>query len=800
MNIAKNNPIRRGRGRAQRLAAILLLAGALLTDAPAATVTAVTPLPANLFLAGRPCQFSGVIGGATWSVRDWEQRVVEQGTKSDAAPLAVSLPAGYYKLRVLQSGTTLTVPFGIVVDPALRIADAQSPYALDSAQSRHAGSAAGRDLAAAAELARLAGVPQVRDRFSWKDTNAVRGQYHWGRDAGSIQALATRGVDVLDVVSGAPAWTRTQSKDLPNDLFALHDFARAAGRQFAGSVSAWEFWNEPDLDTCRDPAWDFATAQKAAYLGFKAGAPAAQVLIGSNAVQPTSRFFELALENGAGAGFDIYNVHLYGSENGYPTIIADKERLLARFGLAGTPIWATEVGTAKEETGGAPPLVGSNREHSETQERAQAEHVVKALVTLHSEKVQRSFYFMLLPYNERNGQKPWGLLRWNWTVKPGFIALANLTSVLADHEFIATVNLPGVEAYLFEKRGQPAATRRQTVVFWAASQPATVAANWARNARLTDLMGTPRTLALNSSGQPLLQATSSPQFLTNVTPFATPAAPPPVPGPQTPQPVVLGFSLTDPSIIVNRTALNLPASPVAGALKVWNFSDQSRTVSLVNSSAGILLGALPATLTLPPRQVLSVPLSIARSTASVARPQIKISGTSAGKPVTPLVVPARPEGSAFNQTRVALSNAALWRSNSSGTLTMQGDAAANAMRFSAQFRPNTEWWVYPAFKVKTAGVKLTGSAGLAFEIRAETATVNVEHSYVIIKTTNAWGNTKAFMFPFQITTAWQTVTLLWDYDAPADFVAANAVEIQIGANPAQAQFSYTVRRLNILTP
>ncbi len=787
---------RRWSQTASLILALVLFAGAGFAQTP----RVLTTLPAGLYLEAQPLKFDGLISGAAWSVRDWQARVVAQGTQGGGTALTLpALPIGYYKLTVLQSGKTFNLPFGVVTNPAGRTADPKSPYALDSAQAWHSESVAGRDLVAAAELARLAGVPQVRDRFSWKDTNAVRGQYNWGRYANSIQALAARGVDVLNVFSGAPPWTRTTADDMPNDLLALHDFARAAGRQFPASVSAWEFWNEPDLDTCRDPAWEFAAAQKAAYLGFKAGAPKARVLIGSNAVHPTTRFLELALENGAGAGFDIYNVHLYGSENGYPSIIAEKERLLARFGRANTPIWATEIGTAKEETGGAAPLVGNNREHTEAQERTQAEHVVKSLVTLHAENVQRSFYFLLLPYNERNGQKPWGLLRWNWTVKPGYLALAHLTSVLADHEFIALVTLPGVEAYLFEKRGQPAATRKQTVVFWAANQPVSVAANWARNARLTDLMGAPRTLALNASGQPLLQAGTSPQFLTNVTPLAAPLASPPPPPPPAIQPVVLGFSLNDPSIIVNRTALNLPATPVAGTLKVWNFSDQSRSVALVNASAGVQLGTLPATVALQPRQVVSVPLSIARSAASAPRPQIKISGTSGGIPVSPLVVPMRPNADSFNQTRVAISNTGLWRANSSGTLSMLGNAAANTMRFTVNFRPGTEWWVYPAFKVKTAGVQLAGSAGLAFDIRADTVPVNVDLSYCIVKTTNAWGNTKLFKFPFYLSNSWQTVTLLWDYDAPEDLVEANAVEIQIGANPAQAQLIYTVREMKILT-
>ena len=60
-----------------------------------------------------------------------------------------------------------------------------------------------------------------------------------------------------------------------------------------------EFWNEPDGGFAgAQSAWDFASAMKAASLGFRAGAPEVPVLNGAFCTFPVSPYIAAALENG----------------------------------------------------------------------------------------------------------------------------------------------------------------------------------------------------------------------------------------------------------------------------------------------------------------------------------------------------------------------------------------------------------------------------------------------------------------------------------------------------------------------
>jgi hypothetical protein len=411
--------------------------------------------------------------------------------------------------------------------------------------------------------------------------------------------------------------------------------------------------------------------------------------------------------------------------------------------------------------------------------------------------VQRSFYFLLLPYNENNGTVPWGLLRWDWTVKPGFCALANLTSILAGHNYAGKLNVAGVNAWVLEKRGQVAANRKQTVVFWASGAPVSVTAAWAKGSQLTDLMGTPRALTLNSAGLPVLAVGAAPQFLTNVTPQLNAGAAPPA-APAVPlQPVVFQFAPADVSLISNRTSFNPGTAAAPASLKVWNLSTTSRAVTLANASSGVTIGTLPGSVTVPARQQVTVPLTLTRTASAVTSPLVKITGSSGGMAVAPLVVPIRPGASAFKATPASIWNTGFWRSNSGGTLAMLGDKTTNSIHFNAQFSATASatWWVFPALVLKSAGLALHNTAGVVFDTKADGTSVKIQRSYAIVKMSNG----SAYQIPIWIGTSWFTNTILWEYDAPEEFDPSAAIELQIGANSGQAQLGYSVRNLGILT-
>ena len=72
---------------------------------------------------------------------------------------------------------------------------------------------------------------------------------------------------------------------------------------------------------------------------------------------------------------------------------------------------------------------------------------------------------MLLPNNESAGKKVWGQLRHDYTVKPGYVALATLIKQLGDATMIGEMKMSeGIRGFLYR---QPNGS--QTVVLWAVS-------------------------------------------------------------------------------------------------------------------------------------------------------------------------------------------------------------------------------------------------------------------------------------------------------------------------------------------
>ena len=79
---------------------------------------------------------------------------------------------------------------------------------------------------------------------------------------------------------------------------------------------------------------------------------------------------------------------------------------------------------------------------------------------------RKDFLFSLHPVNERDRTKAWGLLRWDYSAKPAYVALANLTWQLEGARYVGALNpAEGVRGFLYQ---MPDGS--QTLVFWSESE------------------------------------------------------------------------------------------------------------------------------------------------------------------------------------------------------------------------------------------------------------------------------------------------------------------------------------------
>ena len=112
---------------------------------------------------------------------------------------------------------------------------------------------------------------------------------------------------------------------------SVTEFARKAAETFKGQMTDWEFWNEQDIGFAPESAWDYASALKAAYLGFKAADPALPVAIGGYAMTPIAEYADVVMANGAKDYFDIFNIHAYRPISNYAQIMEDIRNYLKRW-------------------------------------------------------------------------------------------------------------------------------------------------------------------------------------------------------------------------------------------------------------------------------------------------------------------------------------------------------------------------------------------------------------------------------------------------------------------------------------
>ncbi len=777
--------------------------------------------PANVFTTQQQLAFEPAtplgFGRWQWRVVDWQGSEKLRGNWEAKAGILTlpQLDVGYYRLQLQDSKGQWSrwLPFAVVLP--LEQAQAHEldiPYAMDSAQSWLASPGfAGNSLQPAgayeliSDLEALGGFSMIRERLSWSEVNPQPGVYRWGRYATNADLLSERGISVLGMFHNAPQWTKEGLKSLPHDLLATYEFCKAAAKKFSGQMTAWEFWNEPDLmNFNQDPSWDLAAAHKAAYLGFKAGDPNVDVLIASNCVHPAPKFFDVLMQNGVGDYMDSFNFHVYAQLDQYQKIVEEKRQFLSRHGQEAKPMWVTENGLRVEGTGKEDPIVpgGTLREHDREQELAQAELMVKAQITMQALGVARDFSFVFPPYNEGGGGKAWGIFRWDYTVKPAYAALANLIRQLGDRRYQGKLDLEGISAFLY---AQP--DGGQILVYWADSARQFTLAGQGKQLEMLDFLGGSQTLS-QESGSYRLSAGRFPSYLKGLSGLAPDQAPLPKAEPKPSQvtdlDTVLRVDLGKGFKVLNRNLAELEGTVGNLTLDLFNFSDKIKTLTVENMSDAYQLLGMPKTVTVPAMGKASVPLKLLTRGDIIEIFDLKLRSRSAEAVSAPVVIPVTPDLTRFfnalEAKEISGAEPERWEKNSSGDLKISFDKAEKAVRFDVAFAPNVDHWVYPVFRLRQ-GESREDAVGLSFEVKAAIDSEHLANPYkeahVMAVLEDELEVGKRVDFSYNPTTEWEKVDILFATEAPPDFNPASVKLLRIGLNPRQHNLTYWVRNLKV---
>ncbi len=225
------------------------------------------------------------------------------------------------------------------------------------------------------DAALAVGAQWVRVGFIWALAEPQPGVYHWEPFDALLDRALARGLQVLPVVTGTPTWAsarpaaadpyaypptaRPISGAGGNGYAALTAFAARLAAHYRGQITAWEFWNEPDmpaslhdLDGDGSSANEYAAMLAAFAEGVRQGNPQAQVVLGGLAQGPpesgcTPGYLEALLhdpDHPAWASFDILNFHTnFLPPAAMPSRLAANRALLQGVGHADAPLWITET-------------------------------------------------------------------------------------------------------------------------------------------------------------------------------------------------------------------------------------------------------------------------------------------------------------------------------------------------------------------------------------------------------------------------------------------------------------------------
>ena len=184
-----------------------------------------------------------------------------------------------------------------------------------------------------ASLVKEMGFGWLKQQFGWRDISNVRGDYAWDRTDRIVEIAEQLGLKLLIRLDRQPQWAQADPSTLlgnapPADLADFGDFCGAVAARYAGRITAYEVWNEPNLarewgDQPPDPA-GYVELLKVCYLAIKRADPGAMVISAGLAptgtddpavAMPDDKFYQGMYEAGSAPYFDVLGAHAPGYMN-----------------------------------------------------------------------------------------------------------------------------------------------------------------------------------------------------------------------------------------------------------------------------------------------------------------------------------------------------------------------------------------------------------------------------------------------------------------------------------------------------
>jgi Beta-galactosidase len=224
------------------------------------------------------------------------------------------------------------------------------------------------------------GIKTARWGFRWSEVEKVQGTYDWRITDETIGALANRGIGILPVVAGSPAWAARTYGDAPLKTQAARRgwrrFLRAAvnrygphGRYWTSPtlyrqqypnakprpIKAWQIWNEQNIRRGAQyvKPGKYRKLVRLAHRAILKADPEATIVLGGMPGYVRTHAWaylrRLYKHRRFRQKFDAVALHPYAPDVGHVLVQIDRMRqVMKRYHDAHAPLWITELGWGSE--------------------------------------------------------------------------------------------------------------------------------------------------------------------------------------------------------------------------------------------------------------------------------------------------------------------------------------------------------------------------------------------------------------------------------------------------------------------
>ena len=761
---------------------------------------------------------------AYWHVKDWYGNTCARGINRWGEIIIPNLPVGYYNLHHngLSGKRTFAIVEKTTANPAGYFALCGSlfstilRYSLNLMRNNPLCPDPVKSRKLLSELPKRLGSPMVREIMHWHRVEPAPGKFDWLYHISCAKELQKKEIGLNLMIPYQPNFYTAKGATLPENLMALYRFSKETAKTFKNLVNVLEYSNEPDLAWIKEAPWDYVSAMKAAYLGYKEGNPNVKVTNGGIAFANLNSYTIEMLNNGLGDYIDIFNVHTYADLREYNGIMNNMRQVMDKYNISHLPIWFTENGGWAEGLAECDNIMRGNKAHSEKQEKIMAEYLPKMMILLQSYGVNRDFAFSLSAYNENAGAKDWGLLRRDYTIKPALAVFANLTAKLGHQKYIGTIHLgKGIKGFLYED-----SLKKQTLVFWSESELDTKVSqpnlkldnNFEKkfilpqkngNYTIYNEVGTPSSIK-STNEQIALTSCRNIRILTGLSGLvATNLVDIPkqkINHKEYDKTIVFraipskDFKLSD-----NRVYLEVPQKTAPFFVEILNFSqiEKKGTINILGGKDKII----KQNINIPAMEKKVISFNFLPELDKNFNGRMLVSGIFNNQKTGILSIPfSSTSARKANCKEVdfpGLLNPKAWNiKNSAGTMTCSFDSNEKALTFTVKFPKGAPHWTAPEYLLQIPQETLSGALGITFEAKTNNSKGIFVNGIQLADRDRKYVSLRVPKY----TSNWEKRTV-W-FDSQSIIKPSDARYLRFGLNTHDTCFnlSYSVRNIKLLYP